>query len=455
MERPPTGSPSAIEGVRSAVHTLTLPASAQKQLDDILPFELEAALPVDMAESVFDYRVRTGRTGGTDQSAAAALISVLTVTARTEDVRARIELVSGALKQEPERVGAGALPLANLIASIPALSESGTVVIVDLGTRTSEVLVIVDGEPVFARTTSWGMQGLPETAPKLARELRVTIGAFRSVGGDVPSRIFLCGGGAFVSGAETVLGRELDLPVEKLPPLAIDMAALSPERVAELPRFAKALALALGLNGRAPGLDLRRGALSYERGFAWVREKVPVLAGLGAVIVVSFLFSAWAQLYASNKDVATLEGALGTVTKEVLGEETSSAARAQELLSQQSGGADDDPMPHVDAFDVMVKLSEDIAPSTIHDIEELDVQKNHATLHGIVGTIPEAQSINSSLENERCFQEVKISRFNQQPGTDRQKYVLDIDLRCPDDIGGKKTKKPSSSPASTASGGSE
>ena len=182
------------------------------------------------------------------------------------------------------------------------------------------------------------------------------------------------------------------------------------------------------MNGRALGLDLRRGPLSYERGFAWVREKVPVLAGLTAVIIVSFLFSAWAQLYASNKDVATLEAALGTVTKDVLAEETTSASRAQELLSQQSGGADDDPMPHVDAFDVMVKLSEDISQSTTHDIEELDVQKQHASVHGIVGTIPEGQSIKTSLENERCFQDVNISRFNQQPGTDRQKYVLDLSL---------------------------
>ena len=49
----------AIEGYRAAVHTLSLPASAQKQLAEVLPFELEAAMPVDMAESIFDYRVLT------------------------------------------------------------------------------------------------------------------------------------------------------------------------------------------------------------------------------------------------------------------------------------------------------------------------------------------------------------------------------------------------------------
>jgi general secretion pathway protein L len=135
----------------------------------------------------------------------------------------------------------------------------------------------------------------------------------------------------------------------------------------------------------------------------------------------------------------------------VLGEETTSAARAQELVTQQTSGAGDDPMPHVDAFDVMTKLSEDISSSTVHDVEELDVQKQHATIHGIVGTIPEAQSIKASLETERCFKDVSVSRFNKVVGGERQKYVLDIDLQCENDAI-KKPKKPS---ASSGSGGGE
>jgi general secretion pathway protein L len=170
---------------------------------------------------------------------------------------------------------------------------------------------------------------------------------------------------------------------------------------------------------------------------------------------MSFYFALFAQLHAANSEQVTLEAALASVSQEVLGEETTSAARAQELVSQQSGGADDDPMPHVDAFDVMVKLSEDIPQSTTHDIEELDVQKQHATVHGIVGTIPEAQSIKTSLESEKCFKEVSVSRFTKVVGGDRQKYVLDIDLKCPEDSGGKKPKKKEPAAATSGSGGTE
>jgi general secretion pathway protein L len=440
----------AIEGYRAAVHTLSLPSSALKQLAEILPFELEAAMPVDMSESIFDYRVLPK--ARLESGAEDPKLEVLTVVGRIDDVRARIDLVKGALGIEPERVGVGAFPLANLVSSTPILGEAGPIVIVDLGLRSSEVLFLANGEAVFARTLSFGTEGLPGTAPKLARELRVTVAAYRASGGMPPARVFLCGVGAFESGAESFLAAELELPVERLPPPSIDFTLIGSDRAFELPRFAKAIGLALGLGGRGV-IDLRRGPLAYERGFAWVREKVPVLAGLAAVIVVSFFFSAWAQLHAANKDQTRLEGALATVTKDVLGEETNSATRAQELLSQQTGVNDDDPMPHADAFDVMVKLSEDISPSTVHDIEELDVNKGHVVLRGIVGTIPEAQSISASLANEKCFSDVKITRTAQVPGGERQKYVLELDIKCPEDIKGG-AKKPSSTSGAANDAGS-
>ena len=122
------------------------------------------------------------------------------------------------------------------------------------------------------------------------------------------------------------------------------------------------------------------------------------------------------------------------MTKDVLGEETTNAARANELLTQQTTLSDDDPLPHADAFDVMVKLSEDIPSTMTSDIEELDVQKGHVVVHGVVGSIPDAQSIADALKKERCFSDVKITRTNQVFGGDRQKYILELDEKCPEDV---------------------
>jgi general secretion pathway protein L len=457
----------SIEGVRAAVRSVRLPQSAQRQLNDVLTYELESLVPLDMSSSVFDYRVLPRDARSTSEE-----LEVLAAVARTEDVRARIDLVKGALGVEPERVAVGAFPLANVAAQIPQLAEgaAGTIVILDVGNKSSEVLVIRGGEPVFARTISFGTEGLPASAPRLAREVRVTLAAYRTQGGETPSRVYLCGGGAFVSSAEGFFGNELELPVEQLPTPALDASALPPAYIALLPRFAKAIGLALDLGGRGWGFNLRRGALNYERGFAWVRERVPVLAGLGAVILVSFVFSSWAKMHALSSERAALESALGTVTKEVLGEETTSASRAEELMTEQTAINDEDPMPHADAFDVMVKLSEDIPASMKHDVEELDVQKGHVVVHGIVGSVADAQQIASNLGQEACFQDwtrppeangdhpstVKITHATSVVGGDRQKYVMEFDLKCPEDLKTaprKKGESSASSAAPSASGG--
>ena len=145
------------------------------------------------------------------------------------------------------------------------------------------------------------------------------------------------------------------------------------------------------------------------------------------------------------------------MTKEVLGTEATSAQDAQDLLAKEAALSDEDPMPHADAFDVMVRLSEAIPSSIKHDIEELDVQKGHVTVRGIVGSIPDAQAIASALADEPCFSDAKIKSTTQMVGSDRQKYVLEFDLKCPEDVKPAPKKKgessSSASAASSASGG--
>jgi general secretion pathway protein L len=463
---------TAIEGQRGTVRVLGLPANAAKQIDAVLPFELEAVLPFELSESVFDYRVlpgmpvslgkgdKTDKADKTeprdkadkdkqDRPEKKEELAVLVGVAKTVDVVARIDLVKAALSVEPERVGLGAFPITNLVPYLPGFAE-GTVAVLDLGTVSSDVAILKSGEPVFARTLSLGTKGLPGTADKLARELRTTLAGYRSQGGETPSAVYLCGGGAYVAGAEAFLSSALKMEVRQVTAPALEAPTLSPEQASSIARYAKAIGLALGFMPRSTGLNLRKGPLAFERGFAWVKEKVPLLAGLAAVLLVSFLFSAWAQLYAKSKEKTVLESALGQVTKEILGEETQVPSRAQELVTSQTSLNDEDPMPHADAFDVMVRLSEIIPTTMVHDIEELDVQKGHAIVHGVVGTIPDTEAITTSLAKDPCFAGAKVTRTTAQVGGDRQKYVLEFDIKCPEDQKGAKKSGTSSSAASAA-----
>jgi general secretion pathway protein L len=438
----------AIEGSRAAIHRVVLPATAQKQLAEVLAYELDAQVPFDLAGAVFDWKLL-------ERGADEGELPIIAAVARVDDVRTRIDLVREAIAQEPERVGVGAFALAALVPYVAALAEDDTIAVVDLGAKTSEVLLLEGGEAVSARTLSSGTEGLPGTAPQLARDIGVSFAAHRSRGGAAPTCVYLCGGGAFVSGAEGFLSSALEMPVRILPEPALDLTAIAPDQARELPRYAKAVALALSLAGRGVGMNLRRGPLAFERSFAWVRERIPILAGLAATILVSFVFSGWARLHAVHKEHDTLESALGAVTKEVLGTEATTAQDAQELLAKEVALTDEDPMPHADGFDVMVRLSDAIPSSMRHDIEELDVQKGHVVVRGVVGSIPDAQSIVSTLSDDKCLSDVKIKSTTREISGDRQKYVLEFDLKCPEDVKNVPKKKPSaSSSAGAAASGS-
>ena len=146
----------AIEGARAAVHRLSMPAAAHKQLAEVLAYELEAQIPFELAGAVFDWRLLepTGEDGQ---------LPIVAVVARVDDVRARIDLVKEATGLEPERVGVGAFALAALAPFEPALAAIETVALVDLGSKASEVLVIEKGEAVFARTLSIGTEQIPDS----------------------------------------------------------------------------------------------------------------------------------------------------------------------------------------------------------------------------------------------------------------------------------------------------
>jgi general secretion pathway protein L len=431
-----------LEGEKTFVRHIEVPAAAQRQLTEVLPYELESELPFELSDAVYDYAVLKRPS---DDGA----VQVFAVIARTEDVRARISLVKDAIGEEPERVSPGGLALASLASILPELSGPQTVALFDLEPARSELVILDRGEPVFARTLSRGTEGLPQSAPALVREFRQSLAAWRMSGGTRPEIAYLIGPGAAAPNAREFLQEELDVPIAPLPVPRLEEA--KPEDLAQVPRFAKAMSLALALSARGRGYNLRRGALTYERGYGFLRERVPLLAGLFVVVIVSFFFATWSELHALAQEKATLEAALTAVTKDVLGEGTADPQRATDMLDKTATGADEDPLPHADAFDVMVQIAQAVPENMTHDIEELDVQRGHVTVHGIVPTIPDAQQIATQLKNVRCLQDVKITRTNQVVGEERQKYVLELDVKCPVVEG--KEKPAAGAPASSSSGG--
>ncbi|MBI2388989.1 MAG: pilus assembly protein PilM [Deltaproteobacteria bacterium] len=435
------------DGTQTYVRSLEVPAAVRRRLAEVLPFELEAQLPFDLDEAVFDHRPRPGVAANLPQP-------VIVAAAKVEEVRTRIELVKRTLGREPDHVAPSAFPLVDLLAALPALrGPTGTVrACLDLGYDQSELLIVDGSEPVFARTLSRGVQGLPHSAAALAREIRQTFVAWRSTGGVVPESVLVCGGGALVPDLGRWLSGELQLPVEPLPLAGIEGEGKRPDAL----RFARAIGIALAAAPKRRGLDLRRGPLAFERGYGFLREKVPLLAGLGATVLVAFLFATWTRARNLSADRATLEQTLEATTREVLGEATSNTERVQEMLGAKGPAGDDDPLPRADAMDVLVQVSELIPTDKIkHDIEKLDLQKVpsggfRVSIQGIAPTGADVSTIEQNLKSYRCFVNPTVVKKTKAIADDRQKYTLETELRCPEEGSGPK-KPAAGSPGAAGS----
>ncbi|MBN2196581.1 MAG: pilus assembly protein PilM [Polyangiaceae bacterium] len=421
----------ALDGDRTFVHRIELPASARRQIDDVLPFEIEAQVPVELEELVYDYR-QIGSTKSTEP------ITMLVAAARTEVVRERIALVTEALKVAPDRIGVGPLALANLHPVLPAGTGAGSVALVDLGGASTEVVVVVRGEVAFARTLSRGMASLPEGAPALAAELRQTLAAASVHGGDLVERVLLLGSGANDANSPAYLEYMLGVPVSAVAELGVDGIGEHERHL--VPLFAKSIALGLSLVGKPRDLDLRQGPLAEQRGLLFLQEKAPLLTGLVGAIIVSFLFATWAERQLVDREGIVLNETLRALSQEVLGKEMEDPDAVLEALGG-AGEENADPMPHADAFDVMLELSRGIPMDLTHDIDELELKRGHVKLNGVVASKSDAQKVATIMSKWRCAENVKVVKITQGVNSDRQKYVLEFDVRCPEDAGGKRKAK--------------
>jgi len=217
---------------------------------------------------------------------------------------------------------------------------------------------------------------------------------------------------------------------------------LAPELTWEgLSRYSKALGVALGLGVRPIDPDLRTGPLSYQRGYAFLKEKAPLLSGLVTAVFISILFANWASLRSLDREQKSLTDQLEASSQQILGKGVTDPSEALELLARKKALEESDPMPHMDAFDVIVALSKAVPEKITHDIDEFDMQREHVKMTGIVGSAEEAQMIASNLKEVRCLQDVRLSKVVQVVNSEKQKYGLEWDVRCPEDEITKVKKK--------------
>lgn len=298
--------------------TLAFPFRDDKAIAEAVGFELENHIPTPLSELVVDF-VRIGEKDGQTE--------VLAVAAPRKQVEERLALLKNA-GMDARRLGLTTLAYGSLVKALPSTS-TGLTLLVDVGERGSDVVVLRDGHTQFVRSLSVGAQAMaqifathfqsdlaptdllarhgwllppnptgpywgavPESSDErrvheatsaavepLLRELRVTLSAWMRKAHERPDRVVLTGGIAGLRGVFDHLERALGLPVT---PVRLD--ELPDNRLADQVGLGDrgALAVALALQAADPNtdgdVDFRQGDLAYEGDFRVLRERLPQIA---------------------------------------------------------------------------------------------------------------------------------------------------------------------------------
>jgi Tfp pilus assembly PilM family ATPase len=410
-------------------HRIELPLSAEKRLAELLPFELEGEMPVEVSELVYDHQAT--RVGAAGQQS----LLVLVVAARKQQVEQAIARFVAATGQQPERVGASAFELAQLARLCPELAVDSPLVLVDLGRSATDLCVLRAGRAEYARSLTLGLSAFPERAEVLVAQLRQSLSAYSAQSDRDAGRMIITGEGAALDGLCPYLAGHLGIEVELLPRLALE-----PRPGVDLSRQAEfSLALATAAHGlRGGAFDLRRGELAFERGYGHLKQRAPLVAGLLGAVLVAFLFSTWAEGQALAGEHASLTAGLEALTKETFGEALADPDEAEARLETARGARPEDPMPYLDGFGAAVALAETLPAGLVHDVEEFDFSVGKLKLRGVVGSADQAQAIAKALGEHRCVDEPKVTKISQVVNGERQRYQLEAALRCPEEAAPEK-----------------
>ncbi len=371
---------------------LTFPFRDDKSIQEAVGFELENHIPVPVADLCVDY-VRVGEKDGQTE--------VLAIAAHNETVQKELTWLRSA-GIEPRRLGLTALAYASLIRKLPEMS-GGWTMLCDIGTRSTDVVLLNQGKTDVVRSLSVGSNAVAEifaghfktdqpvedvlaehawllpsgavaenpdekrldaatreALEPLTRELRQTLAYAMRRSHVRPDRLIVTGGLCRLAGLDEYLERALGLQV-----LGVRLNELPDQKLSESATLGDrgALAVALALAAADPAaadddVNFRQGELAYEGDFKILQARMPMLAAFAVMVVLLLGVRAtltWKAL-ATEQDaqVAHLEA----LSKTLIGKTSGDFDYVQKELAREPSLDVAALYPDMSAFKVLEEISQ-------------------------------------------------------------------------------------------------
>jgi len=408
----------SLPGSQVAIHFFALPFTDAKRIEQVLPAEVEGAIPFDLAEVVWDHAI-LGQTNGKTE--------VLVGVVQKSVLKAHLDALAAA-GIEPRVVTLAPLALAALgergLLGDPALSAA----LLDAGPDRADFVLIDQGRPVLARALAnasaqvWQAAQTDEAArarllATLIRDLKISLRTRKAA----PQKLLLAGPLASLPGAAERLAAELQLPAE---PVALPAGDSS-----------SALALGLAMRAQSPRgrVNFRKGEFAFTKDLSQVRGQMSRLGIAAAVLVVLGLFLGFARVSSLHGQAAAYDEAVCNATKRILG---TCITDYRQAVAQLSGGRSRAAgIPRASGAEVFAELVAHMPDGALPLLEDLEVTTTAIHMKGTAEDFSKVSDIISSLKKDKCFGEIKQPR-TEKTRDNKASFAFDFAYVCSGEAAG-------------------
>jgi len=428
----------ALPASHVASHQFTLPFTDPRRIEQVLPAEVEGAIPFEIEEVVWDHCVLSQENGKSQVLVAVVQKSVLKKA--LDDLHA--------VGVEPRTVTCAPMALAaleekKLLALSAASSEAvasapqGSVLLLEGGPERASVTLLYRGAIELARSLSAAPIALWNAAQSgdadaverllapLARDLKLALRSRALTGPKAPARALLVGPLALLPGGVARLSELLPFPCEAL---SLDAAAQLPTDALPPPEIALALSLALRAQHPRGHINFRKGELAFTKDLSQQRGQLVRVAIAAGVVLALALGSTIARLSSLSHQASAYDEALCAATKKVLG---NCLTDYRVAVSQMSGGSSKAAgVPRVSGSEVLAEVLAHFPEAAVPFIEDIEVTTTSVRLKGVAEGFAAVDQIVAGLKTDKCLGEIKQSRIEKQKDSQKIGFALDFAYTC-------------------------
>lgn len=402
---------------------LSVPFKEDNKIKQILPFELEPLLPVDIDTLKIDFH----KNQSSDQTDILAVAIDQSVLQRYMDALASANI-------RPQLVVPGGFPLTRYLSELDALS-SQQLLLLDMEEDKTSLFAVNSGRIELVRRLASGVHTEQE-AEALALRIRQTLTAMSDHQNDylVPAKVLITGSGLKIPDVFQRISLALELPAENLdvsqwaPRLETgDAAGWAPE----IMNNALALAL-LEADGR-PCANFHRTSSPLRNYWTAYRSYIMAPAILLAVAIIIGLSGVIIDNYVLKKRVKKLDMQIEQVYLSTFPGSRITAppldlmkSKINELKKGDSSSGQN-PSP-VRTIDVLLEVSKLIPQNIDVLLTQMTVGGDAVTISGETGDFNSVDDIKGNVEKGALFKQVTIASANMNKSGKKVRFKLKINL---------------------------